>query len=1124
MKNITNKFIYERVFLYILINYIFFQSIHSEDLISSGSVWKYYKGKNAVSDSWIYSTFDDASWSIGQSPFWYGSGSGGTQLTDMQNNYTTVFLRKNFEVTMPDSFMGYLVAQFKYDDGFRVWINGKVAFERNAPSSSNYNSVAPNTENVTSNPYIDSIPSNKVELIQGKNTLCVIIFNVSLTSSDLYFNMELSLSKALPKTSDVRFSHNSGYYDNPFTLTLYGDKSGDTIRYTLDYTDPRTSSTAITGYSPLSININPQSTSNRPNTPGVVVRAVQVKKGFQSANPETRTYIFLEAVKTQGIPGGSWPGENLNGSGQLIDYKMDSRVVNDSRYKNLFPQVFSSIPTVSLVTDNNNLFSPTSGIYVNAKEHGELWECPVSVELIEPNNTMAFSVNAGLRIRGGYSRNEWNPKHAFRLLFKNDYGKKKLKYPLFGDDAAQEFKKVDLRCAQNYSWSFYNNTMMTYAQDETCRDLQGLMGHPYTRSRYCHLFLNGMYWGLYEFQERPEANFAESYKGGDPDDYDVIKVAIENGYNIEATDGTLQKWQQVFNICNTGFSNNNNYYRIQGLNAQGNVDTSIEKLVDIENLIDYMLNIFYTGNFDSPVSEFMGNNTPNNFYAIKNRNATREGFFFIVHDAEHTFNYVAGSEQGNNTGVYENRVSIQNEGMTKPPFNYFHPQWLHYRLTDNENYRLRFADRAVKFLFNNGLFTAGEVEKVFRNRASQIDLAIIGESARWGDSRYGNLRTRDDDWIPAVNNTVNLFIKKRTPIVISQLKAAGLIPSIDFPRIYADGVEIVKNKIDLNKSLTITFSNPNVSGNIYYTIDGTDPRLQDNSIASNAFLATTITSFKIASPTILKARVYANGKWSALREVTFSNKNNLDKIKITEIMYLPVAMGKYGSKSLEFIEFKNISDVAVDMSGCRIDSAVKFTFPENTIVQPNKFVVVAADINAFESNYWNNPTGRFSGNLANEGEKIILLDANGHILIDLTYKPSLGWPQLIPGYSIVPKNPNPVEDPNNPDYWRSSLHLYGSPFADDDSSYVKPNYIIANSLFADVFPNPTSNNVNIKIRGNNLKHLLIYNMEGKTKYSEFLNNQQNVHLSIDVSQWPKGVYLIKITSQKDIIHQKFIIH
>ena len=68
------------------------------------------------------------------------------------------------------------------------------------------------------------------------------------------------------------------------------------------------------------------------------------------------------------------------------------------------------------------------------------------------------------------------------------------------------------------------------------RDSQGDMSQPYTRSRYYHLYLNGMYWGLFQTQERAEARFAAEYLGGNDEDYDVVKVNTEDwNYRIEAT-------------------------------------------------------------------------------------------------------------------------------------------------------------------------------------------------------------------------------------------------------------------------------------------------------------------------------------------------------------------------------------------------------------------------------------------------------------------------------------------------------------------------------------------------------------------------------------------------------------
>ena len=49
------------------------------------------------------------------------------------------------------------------------------------------------------------------------------------------------------------------------------------------------------------------------------------------------------------------------------------------------PDALLSIPSVSLVTDVDHLFDPSTGIYVHPSGEGRRWERPVSVELLDPD-------------------------------------------------------------------------------------------------------------------------------------------------------------------------------------------------------------------------------------------------------------------------------------------------------------------------------------------------------------------------------------------------------------------------------------------------------------------------------------------------------------------------------------------------------------------------------------------------------------------------------------------------------------------------------------------------------------------------------------------------------------------
>ena len=94
----------------------------------------------------------------------------------------------------------------------------------------------------------------------------------------------------------------------------------------------------------------------------------------------------------------------------------------------------------------------------------------------------------------------------------------------------------------------------------------------------------------------------------------------------------MRLWQAATN----GFINNSDYFKIQGLNPNGTPNSAYENLLDVDNLIDYMLAIFFTGNIDAPITQFARNGSPNNIYAMRNRTGHYGGFRFFIHDSEHT--------------------------------------------------------------------------------------------------------------------------------------------------------------------------------------------------------------------------------------------------------------------------------------------------------------------------------------------------------------------------------------------------------------------------------------------------------------------------------------------------------
>lgn len=171
----------------------------AQNLFPSGSSWKYFKGRSEASAPdqalWRTVSFSDSNWDEGESPFFYGEAyPSGTEIPDMRNNYSTLFLRKVIQVDEDPGRWSRVTIRSRVDDGFILWVNGKVAQRRNAPEGEpRFNQTAPSgaTEPVSIIAFNLTNPSQFFQ--QGANVISVMVFNVALTSSDLVFDMEMDV-------------------------------------------------------------------------------------------------------------------------------------------------------------------------------------------------------------------------------------------------------------------------------------------------------------------------------------------------------------------------------------------------------------------------------------------------------------------------------------------------------------------------------------------------------------------------------------------------------------------------------------------------------------------------------------------------------------------------------------------------------------------------------------------------------------------------------------------------------------------------------------------------------------------------------------------------------------------
>lgn len=846
------------------------------------------------------------------------------------------------------------------------------------------------------------------------------------------------------QVAPVTCSTNRGFFTSAFNLTLSTTTTGAEIRYTINGDPP----TAITGtvFDPLTPIPLGQTT---------ILRVAAFKSGLDPSNVTTQTYVFLADVVYQSWPYGAapagWPPASSSYSYPYYNYGMDPDVVG------IFPdpaQVapiiadLKTIPSFSLVMKLEDLFDPATGIYQNSGREGREWERSASLELINPNGSPGFQINCGVRIRGGFSSSPNNPKHGFRMFFRSEYGTSKLEFPLFGNAGTSSFDKIDLRTFNNYSWhlrpdgdggpyypppippatSWPPGQFVHFIHDQFSRDTQLAMGHQGERGGYYHLYLNGQYWGLYNTCERPDAAFAESYFGGDKDDYDTIKT--EN-WAVEATDGDLAAWNQLFDLIEStpGLVDDALYRRAQGFNPDGSPNATYERLLDPLNLVDYMLLIFYTGNFDAPVMKYLrngGNNAVNNFFAVRKRGGAW-GFRYVAHDSEHTLL----DPVEDRTGPFPAGAGMIDQR---------NPQLLFQYLCANPEFRQLVADRIQRHFFADGVFTPASAAARFQTRANQLDRAVVGESARWGDAHmfYTNDPFTRADWLSAVNHVLTSYLPGRTTTVLAQLQADNLytisVPAPSFS--HAGGT--------ISPPVVLTITRPGGSGNLYYTIDGSDPR-QEFSHRGTLFAGTPGTTavnggatgsvnVNVTGTMLVRARVYDAGIWSALTERAFSAPvPNISDLRITEIMYNPLPSDPVGSDEYEFIELKNTGTSTIPLAGVTITAGISYTFPVGASVPAGGFVVLPRNLIRFNERYGHTASVEFTGSLSNGGERITLNAANGSSIASVAYDDVAPWPTTPDGggMSLVTKLHNPTGNPDVATVWKASSHVGGSPGTDD---------------------------------------------------------------------------------------------
>ena len=160
-------------------------------------------------------------------------------------------------------------------------------------------------------------------------------------------------------------------------------------------------------------------------------------------------------------------------------------------------------------------------------------------------------------------------------------------------------------------------------------------------------------------------------------------------------------------------------------------------------------------------------------------------------------------------------------------------------------------------------------------------------------------------------------------------------------------------------------------------------------------------------------------------------------VVINEIHYHPDSNAEH----VEFIELYNTATTAVDVSGWRFVSGVSYVFPVGTVISGEGYLVTSEDPAAVLAKFAVATLGPWSGRLNNDGETIMLCDANTQTIDEVTYKPGFPWPADANGGGSSMELLNPSLDNDLGGSWRSSRpfeFMRGVVGEAEDVVYVAP--------------------------------------------------------------------------------------
>jgi hypothetical protein len=377
----------------------------------------------------------------------------------------------------------------------------------------------------------------------------------------------------LPETerTGLIFSHESGFYDASFELTLSAP-SGARIFYTLDGSTPTRGSTRYSR--PISVRAQKET------------RVFNIRAVAEGENAEivTRNFVTGTDVFDRFCENTLVFALSSDPHG-LFDHNDGIFVAGIDRetWRKEFSEEHGRLPEISY----NHEETPAAP--ANFNRRGRESERAVHVEMFDRTGALLISQNAGMRVKGGYSRAVEEQKSI--ELYARD-GQNNFRFAFFSNEFSRDGQLID-RYRRIRLRNGGTDRLAGFIRDELSQELFRMAGHSTTQTHVpAAVFLNGDYYGVAWLKSPRTENHLQRLFGGAAANFEIAdggdKRFSESHWLGE--ERAVSDLREISALAMAGFV---------GENGDENF-AEFSRRICVDELIRYYAMQIYINNYDWP--------------------------------------------------------------------------------------------------------------------------------------------------------------------------------------------------------------------------------------------------------------------------------------------------------------------------------------------------------------------------------------------------------------------------------------------------------------------------------------------------------------------------------------------